>query len=56
MARREKTSPAENIMDLVAMLPWWVSVLALFAEQPRNFGHESATEPHKEKQVSDLHR
>ena len=26
MARREKTSPAEDIMDLVAMLPWWVCV------------------------------
>jgi restriction system protein len=23
MARRKKTSPAEDIMDLVAMLPWW---------------------------------
>lgn len=26
MARR-KTSPAEDLMDLVAMLPWWVGVL-----------------------------
>lgn len=26
MARR-KTSPAEDVMDLVAMLPWWVGVL-----------------------------
>src|SRR6188472_2825921 len=23
MARRKKTSPAEDVMDLVAMLPWW---------------------------------
>ena len=27
MARRGKTSPAEDIMDLVAMLPWWVGVV-----------------------------
>ncbi len=27
MARRGKTSPAEDIMDLVAMLPWWVGVM-----------------------------
>lgn len=26
MARR-KTSPAEDVMDLVAMLPWWAGVL-----------------------------
>jgi restriction system protein len=26
MARRKKTSPAEDIMDLVAMLPWWAGV------------------------------
>ena len=26
MARRGKTSPAEDIMDLVAVLPWWVGV------------------------------
>lgn len=26
MARRGKTSPAEDIMDLVATLPWWVGV------------------------------
>jgi restriction system protein len=26
MARRKKTSPAEDLMDLVAMLPWWVGV------------------------------
>jgi len=30
MARRKKTSPAEDLMDLVAMLPWWAgAVLAL---------------------------
>jgi restriction system protein len=27
MARRGKTSPADDIMDLVAMLPWWVGVV-----------------------------
>ena len=27
MARRGKTNPAEDIMDLVAMLPWWVGVM-----------------------------
>lgn len=27
MARRKKTSPAEDLMDLVAMLPWWVGVV-----------------------------
>ena len=26
MARRRKTSPAEGLMDLVAMLPWWTGV------------------------------
>jgi len=26
MARRKKTSPAEDLMDLVAMLPWWAGV------------------------------
>jgi restriction system protein len=26
MARRRKTSPAEDLMDLVAMLPWWAGV------------------------------
>ena len=26
MARRKKTSAAEDLMDLVAMLPWWVGV------------------------------
>lgn len=27
---RKKTSPAEDIMDLVAMFPWWVGVVAAF--------------------------
>lgn len=27
MARRKKTSVAEDLMDLVAMLPWWAGVL-----------------------------
>jgi restriction system protein len=31
MARRGKTSPAEDIMDLVAMLPWWVGVVLALA-------------------------
>ncbi len=32
MARRKKTSPAEDFMDLVAMLPWWGGVgLAIVA-------------------------
>lgn len=26
MSRRRKSSPAEDLMDLVAMLPWWVGV------------------------------
>lgn len=26
MARRRKSSPAEDLMDLVAMLPWWAGV------------------------------
>ncbi|MBK5205921.1 MAG: restriction endonuclease [Polaromonas sp.] len=30
MARRKKSSPAEDLMELIAMLPWWVGcVLAL---------------------------
>lgn len=27
MARRKRTSPAEDLIDLVAMLPWWAGVL-----------------------------
>jgi len=27
MARRKKTSPVENLMDLVSMLPWWAGVV-----------------------------
>ena len=27
MARRKKTSAAEDLMDLVAMLPWWAGVV-----------------------------
>ena len=26
MARRKKTSPLEDFLDLIAMLPWWVGV------------------------------
>gem|GEM_PF-5560317 len=29
MARRKKTSPAEDLMDLVAMLPWWAAAAAV---------------------------
>ena len=30
MARKQKSSPAEDLMELIAMLPWWVGcVLAL---------------------------
>jgi hypothetical protein len=32
MARRKKTSPAEDLLELVAMLPWWTGVaLALLS-------------------------
>ena len=31
MARTKKTGPAEDLMDLVALLPWWVGV-ALVAD------------------------
>ena len=31
MARRKKTSPAEDLMDLVAMLPWWAGVVLALA-------------------------
>jgi restriction system protein len=43
MARRKRTSPAEDLMDLVALLPWWAGVaiaivtylvLHSFATQP----------------------
>ena len=27
MARRKKTSPAEDLIDLVALMPWWAGVL-----------------------------
>ena len=27
MARRKKTSPLENVLDLLAMLPWWVCLV-----------------------------
>ena len=26
MARRKKTSPLDDMLELVAMLPWWVGV------------------------------
>ena len=31
MARSRKTSPAEDLMDLVAMLPWWAGVVLAVA-------------------------
>lgn len=32
MARRKKSSPAEDLIQLVAMLPWWAGVaLALLS-------------------------
>ena len=27
MARRKKTSPLEDVLDLLAMLPWWACVV-----------------------------
>jgi restriction system protein len=43
MARRKKQSPAEDVMDLVAMLPWWAGVaLALVSFL---FLHGLATPP-----------
>jgi len=31
MAKRRKTSPAEDVMDLVAMLPWWAGLVLSLA-------------------------
>ena len=31
MARRRKTSPVEDLMEIVAMLPWWVGVVLALA-------------------------
>ena len=31
MARRKKTSPAEDIIDLIALLPWYVGVILAIA-------------------------
>lgn len=31
MARRKKTTPAEDFMSLIAMLPWWVGVALAIA-------------------------
>ena len=43
MARREKTSPAEDLIELVAMLPWWAGVaLALLSYL---LLHQSAAQP-----------
>jgi restriction system protein len=30
MARKQKTSTAEDLMDVVALLPWWVGVALAF--------------------------
>jgi len=27
MARRKKTSPLEDFLELIAMLPWWAGVV-----------------------------
>lgn len=27
MARRERSSPAEDLLDIMSMLPWWISLL-----------------------------
>lgn len=27
MARRKKSSPLEDVLDLLAMLPWWVCLV-----------------------------
>jgi restriction system protein len=50
MARRKKTSPAENLMDLVAMLPWWAGVMLALLSYPLLHGVASqpivaATQP-----------
>ena len=31
MARRKKTSPAEDMVDLIALLPWYVGVILALA-------------------------
>lgn len=31
MARRTKSSPAENLIELMAMLPWWGGVVLALA-------------------------
>lgn len=51
MARRTKTSPLEDTMDLVALLPWWaglgLAVLSylLFSQLAASFGQPSAARP-----------
>ena len=29
---RKKSSPAEDLMDIVALLPWWVGVALAFVD------------------------
>lgn len=43
MAKRRKSSPAEDLVDLVALMPWWVGVLLALA----SYGalHAVATRP-----------
>ncbi len=36
MARRGKTSPADDIMDLVAMLPWWGGIMLALVNYQKN--------------------
>lgn len=43
MARRRKTSIAEDLMDAVSLLPWWVGVLLAIAGYW--FLHSVASEP-----------
>jgi restriction system protein len=43
MARRKKSSPAEDMVELVAMLPWWAGcILALISYV---WLHRIATQP-----------
>ena len=36
MARRKKTSPFEDLIDLVAMLPWWACIALAIVRRPEN--------------------
>ncbi len=43
MARRKKTSPLEDFLDVVAMLPWWLGAVLAFASYV--FLHRVASPP-----------